>query len=123
MADVPAATEEMAKAAPEGRAERAAAREAPMPTYDVRRRGRVLRLVLVVIARLTLGTATYLDLMQSERRAVRHFGRGAQALRLAESGAEYLKTVLALTPAEIQQAGGLSSNPSSMQAVIVDEQT
>jgi DNA uptake protein ComE-like DNA-binding protein len=122
MADVPAATEEMAKAAAESRAERAAAREATMRTNDVRRHGSVLLLVLVVIALLTLGTATYLDLMQNERRAVRHFGRSTQALRLAESGAEYLKTVLALTPAEIQQAGGLSSNPSSMQAVIVDDQ-
>jgi hypothetical protein len=87
------------------------------------RRGSVLLLVLVVVALLTLGTATYLELMQSERRAVRHFGRGGQALRLAESGAEYVKTVLALTPTEIQQAGGLVSNPSSMQAVIVDDQT
>lgn len=85
------------------------------------RRGSVLLLVLVVVAMLTLGTATYLDLMQNERKAVRHHGRGVQAIRLAESGVEYVKTLLALTPAEIQQNGGLASNPTAMQAVIVDD--
>ncbi|HEX6960447.1 MAG TPA: hypothetical protein VF175_01160 [Lacipirellula sp.] len=79
--------------------------------------------MLVVIAMLTLGTATYLDLMQNERKAVRHHGRSVKAARLAESGAEYVKTVLALTPAEIQQAGGLLANPTTMQAVIVDDQS
>jgi DNA uptake protein ComE-like DNA-binding protein len=119
------ATEEMARAAAQGRAAGKAAggREATMRTGNTTRRGSVLLLVLVVVALLTLGTATYLELMQSERRAVRHFGRGTQALRLAESGAEYVKTVLALTPTEIQQAGGLASNPSTMQAVIVDDRT
>jgi DNA uptake protein ComE-like DNA-binding protein len=87
------------------------------------RRGSVLLLVLVVIAMLTLGTATYLDLMQNERKAVRHHGRSVQAVRLAESGVEYVKTLLAMTPAEIQQSGGLSSNPAAMQGVIVDDQT
>jgi DNA uptake protein ComE-like DNA-binding protein len=81
-----------------------------------------LLLVLVVIAMLTLGTATYLDLMQNERKAVRHHGRTVKAARLAESGAEYVKSILVLTPAEIQQAGGLLSNPTTMQAVIVDDQ-
>jgi DNA uptake protein ComE-like DNA-binding protein len=87
------------------------------------RRGSVLLLVLVVIAMLTLGTATYLDLMQNERKAVRHHGRAVQAGRLAESGVEYVKTLLALTPAEIQQAGGLTNNPATMAAVIIDDQT
>ncbi len=87
-----------------------------------RRQGSVLLLVLVVIAMLTLGTATYLDLMQNERKAVRHHGRAVQAGRLAESGVEYVKAMLALTPAEIQQAGGLTNNPSSLSAVIVDDQ-
>lgn len=86
------------------------------------RRGSVLLLVLVVVAMLTLGTATYLELMQNERKAVRHHGRGVQAGRLAESGVEYVKTLLALTPAEIQTAGGLASNPATMQAVIVDDE-
>ncbi|BBO32394.1 type II secretion system protein GspK [Lacipirellula parvula] len=86
------------------------------------RRGSVLLLVLIVVAMLTLGTATYLELMQNERMAVRHHGRGLQAERLAESGVEYARTLVGLTPAEILQAGGLANNPTSMQAIIVDDE-
>ena len=60
-------------------------REAAMADKSTRRRGSVLFMVLVVVALLTLGTATYLELMQNERQAVRHHGRGLQAGRLAES--------------------------------------
>jgi DNA uptake protein ComE-like DNA-binding protein len=91
-------------------------------TFDQKHNGSILLLVLVVIAMLTLGTATYLELMQSERKAVRHHGRGAQAVRLAESGAEYVKTLLAMTPADLQQAGGLTNNAAKMSAMIVDDQ-
>ncbi|RIK70074.1 MAG: hypothetical protein DCC67_20955, partial [Planctomycetota bacterium] len=86
-----------------------------------RQHGSVLLLVLVVVAILTLGTATYLELMQNELQAVRRHGRQAQALRLAESGAEYVKSLVALTPEELQLAGGLLDNPKLMQAVIVDD--
>lgn len=86
------------------------------------RRGSVLLLVLIVVAMLTLGTATYLELMQNERMAVRHHGRGLQAERLAESGVEYARTLVGMTPAEILQAGGLANNPTSMQAIIVDDE-
>ena len=96
------------------------------PAYSVaphlRRRGSVLLLVLVVVAMLTLGTATYLELMQHEHQAVRHHGRAAQAVRLAESGVEYAKTLLALTPVELVQEGGLASNSTLMQAIVVDDQ-
>jgi DNA uptake protein ComE-like DNA-binding protein len=78
-------------------------------------------MVLVVVALLTLGTATYLELMQNERLAVRHHGRGLQAARLAESGVEYARSLLALTPSEITQMGGLANNPASMQAIVVDD--
>jgi len=87
-----------------------------------RRRGSVLLMVLVVVALLTLGTATYLELMQNERQAVRHHGRGLQAIRLAESGVEYVRTQLTLTPEELLQAGGLANNPALMQAIIVDDE-
>jgi DNA uptake protein ComE-like DNA-binding protein len=87
-----------------------------------RRRGSVLFMVLVVVALLTLGTATYLELMQNERQAVRHHGRGLQAARLAESGVEYARSLLALTPAELLQSGGLANNPTSMQAIVVDDE-
>jgi DNA uptake protein ComE-like DNA-binding protein len=86
------------------------------------RQGSVLLLVLIVVAMLALGTATYLELMQSERMAVRHHGRGLQAERLAESGVEYARTLVGLTPAEILQSGGLANNPTAMQAIIVDDE-
>ena len=86
------------------------------------RRGSVLLMVLVVVALLTLGTATYLELMQNERQAVRHHGRGMQAARLAESGVEYARAQLSLTPGELLQQGGLQNNPTVMQAIIVDDE-
>ncbi len=98
-------------------------KEAAMATSHARRRrGSVLLMVLVVVALLTLGTATYLELMQNERQAVRHHGRGLQATRLAESGVEYVRTQLMLTPEELLQAGGLANNPTLMQAIIVDDE-
>ena len=104
-------------------AKAAVSKEAAMATsHDRRRRGSVLLMVLVVVALLTLGTATYLELMQNERQAVRHHGRGLQANRLAESGVEYVRSQLMLTPEEPLQAGGLANNPTSMQAIIVDDE-
>ncbi|WP_428304738.1 hypothetical protein [Lacipirellula sp.] len=85
-------------------------------------RGSVLLLVLIVVAMLTLGTATYLELMQNERMAVRHHGRGVQAERLAESGVEYARTLVGMTPAELLQSGGLANNPTATQAIIVDDE-
>lgn len=84
--------------------------------------GSVLLLVLIVVAMLTLGTAGYLELMQNERRAVRYHGRAIQAQRLAESGVEYAKALLALTPEELLRQGGVLNNPTSMQAIVVDDE-
>jgi hypothetical protein len=84
--------------------------------------GSVLLLVLVVVAMLTLGTATYLEVMQTEHRAVRHRGRGAQAEQLAASGVEYVKPYLAMTPQELLAQGGMTNNPAVFQAVLVDDQ-
>src|SRR5205085_2639472 len=85
------------------------------------RRASVLLLVLVVIAMLALGANTYLQLMQSEHRAVRRHGRAGQSLRLAESGGEYLKAFLAQTPAQIQTAGGMFNNATAMEAQLVND--
>lgn len=84
--------------------------------------GSVLLLVLVVVAMLTLGTATYLEVMQTEHRAVRHRGCGAQAKQLAASGVEYVKPYLAMTPPELIAEGGMTNNPALFQAVLVDDQ-
>jgi hypothetical protein len=86
------------------------------------RNGSVLLLVLVVIAILTLGAATYSELMRTEHRAVRYHGRAAQALRLAESGVEYVRSQFALPPAELVAAGGVVENPTLFQGVLVDDQ-
>jgi hypothetical protein len=53
---------------------------------------------------------------------VRVHGNAAQATRLAESGAEYLKAFLAQTPARIQAEGGLVANSTAMQALLADDQ-
>ncbi len=98
----------------------------PRPAEDLgratRRDGSVLLLVLVVVAILALSTGTYLDLMQTEHRAVRRHGRAAQSLRLAESGVEYLKTFVSQTPARIQTLGGLAVNATAMKALLANDQ-
>ncbi len=101
----------------------------PRPAEDLgratpsrRRGGSILLLVLVVIVILALGANTYLHLMQTEHRAVRRHGRAAQALRLSESGVEYLKNFLAQTPTKIQTQGGLASNNTAMKALIANDQ-
>ncbi len=86
------------------------------------RRASVLLLVLVVVAMLALGTNTYLQLMQTEHRAVRRHGRQLQSLRLAESGVEYLKTFIVKTPAQLVTLGGLVNNASYLKAQIADDQ-
>jgi hypothetical protein len=85
-------------------------------------RASVLLLVLVVIAMLALGANTYLQLMQTEHRAVRRHGRQLQSLRLAESGVEYLKTFVVKTPAQLVTLGGLVNNASYLKAQLADDQ-
>ncbi|MDC0935513.1 type II secretion system protein GspK, partial [Pirellulales bacterium] len=85
------------------------------------RRGSVLLLVLVVVAALALSTQTYLELMQNEQQAVRFHGRRAQTTRLAESGVDYLKALLALPDEEIESVGGINDNPAELQAVVVED--
>ena len=84
--------------------------------------GSVLLVVLVVVAILTLGTATYLQLMQTEHQAARRHGRGEQARRLAESGVEYLRLFLSQPLAEIQRRGGWVNNAPVFKAGVIDEQ-
>ncbi|MEM9657243.1 MAG: hypothetical protein AAF961_02675, partial [Planctomycetota bacterium] len=93
------------------------------PPRRSRRRkvGSILLLVLVVVSVLTVGTATYLRLMQNEHRAVRQLGRMRQSTALAESGVTYLQAFLAQSPQEIFLQGDLHNNPQWMQAVLVTE--
>lgn len=84
-------------------------------------RGSVLLLVLVVVAVLALATQSYLELMQNERQAVRFHGRRAQATELAESGVEYLKYLMSLPTAELEQLGGVGDNGGLLKAAVVDD--
>jgi len=84
-------------------------------------RGSVLLLVLVAITIMTLATGSYLALMRNEHLATRYSGHHQQVRMLAESGVEYLRIFLSQTDDQIRQQGGLLSNPSSMQGVLVDE--
>jgi hypothetical protein len=86
------------------------------------RTGSVLLLVLVVIAMLALGANTYLDLMQTEHRAVRRHGRSLQTARLSESGIEYLKAFLSQPATEIQNKGGLTNNVAALKAMLANDQ-
>lgn len=84
-----------------------------------RRQASILILTLVVIALLTLGSASFFERMFAEQRATRAHGRQMQARSLAESGVEYLRFVLSQDPNAVYEAGGLFSNPAIFQGQLV----
>jgi type II secretory pathway component PulK len=81
----------------------------------------MLILTLVVVALLTLGAMAFFERMFAEHRASRAHGRQLQARHLAESGIEYIKTVLVQEHTTIEDSGGLYVNPSMFQAVTLIE--
>lgn len=86
------------------------------------KRGSILLLVLVAIVIMTLATSSYLVLMRTEHQATHNAGQQLQARMLVESGADYLCLFLDQTDALITQQGGMTANPSSMQAVLVSDE-
>jgi len=86
-------------------------------TSCCRRDGSVLLLVLVVIAVLSLGAASYMTLMQNERTAVRYHGLQGQAAATTASGVAYVQALLSRPETDIQSEGGLIDNPTLLQAV------
>src|SRR3954465_4489563 len=92
----------------------------PQSTHKTRR-GSALVLTLIVVAMLTLGAAAFFERMFAEHQAERAHGRQLQANNLAESGVEYAKAILMQDPSTTQQAGGLFSNPSVFQSVLVND--
>lgn len=76
-------------------------------------------MVLVAIVIMSLTTSTYLLLMRNEHTAARYSGNRLQTELLAQSGVEYLKILLTLSPNEIEQQGGLINNPDRLQEVLV----
>ena len=78
-------------------------------------------LTLIVVAMLTLGAAAFFERMFAEHQAERAYGRQLQANNLAESGVEYTKAVLVQDPETILQSGGLYTNPSLFQGILVND--
>src|SRR3954469_9813808 len=85
------------------------------------RRASVLVLTLVVVAMLTLGAAAFFERMFAEHQAERAHGQQLQASQLAESGVEYMKVLLSRDPQQVQDSGGLYSNPTLFQGVVVND--
>lgn len=85
------------------------------------RSGSMLLLTLIVVAMLTLAAMAFFERMFAEHQAVSAHGRQLQAKNLAESGIEFMKVVLSQNLATIEQSGGLYSNPSLFQGVLVND--
>jgi type II secretory pathway component PulK len=81
----------------------------------------VLLLTLLVVALLTLGAMAFFERMFAERRASRAHGRQLQSRHLAESGVEYVKAVLTQDPNILLESGGLYTNPSLFQGMLVTD--
>ncbi len=90
-----------------------------MPADRVQRDGSILLLVLMSIVIMSLATATYLVLMRNEHRATHNAGQQLQARLLTESGVAYLCLFLDQSDALITQQGGLLTNSSKMQGILV----
>ena len=64
-------------------------------TVSIRRSGSVLLIVLVVVAMLTLAAYNYTQTMLTELEATTMYGADVQAREAADSGVEYVATILA----------------------------
>ncbi len=84
-----------------------------------RRPAFVLVVVLIVIAMLSLSGYAFTELMFTEYKASRLQGRAVQARLLAESGAEWSKSYLALNEKARSEWGGHFNNPERFQGITV----
>src|SRR5437762_11957508 len=83
------------------------------------RRASALVLTLIVVAMLTLGAAAFFQRMFAEHQAERAHGQQLQAVNAAESGVEYIKMLVKRDPQQVLTDGGLYSNPTLFQSVLV----
>jgi hypothetical protein len=81
----------------------------------------VLVLTLIVVAMLTLGAAAFFERMFAEHHASRAHGEQLQASQFAESGVEYIKTLITQDPNVLSQSGGLYGNESLFKGVLVSD--
>lgn len=83
------------------------------------RRASILLVVLLVIALMTVSGMAYFEWTYTEHRASEMYARQVQTRALADSGVEYVKTALMLTPTMIEQEGGLYDNPRWFRGVLL----
>ena len=81
--------------------------------------GSILLLVLVAVLMMSLATSSYMLMMHNEHKASRQSGKLLQADYLTRSGIAYLQEFLSQSALQIEQQGGLVSNASSFQGVLV----
>ncbi|MFO0914680.1 MAG: type II secretion system protein GspK [Pirellulales bacterium] len=85
----------------------------------MKRRGVVLVIVLIVVSVLALAAYTFAELMVVERKAIDAVGNQTQARMLAESGGDYVRTLIQSVPLELDTLGGLYDNPTLFQGIEV----
>lgn len=87
------------------------------------RRGMVLVVVLVVVSLLTLAALTFSQLMLAEREATELTGRHLQARALAESGIDYVRSMLTQDETSLIEMGGTYNNPYELSGMLVVDDT
>ena len=91
--------------------------EAPAAISE--RRGMVLVIVLVVVSLLALAALTFSQLMLAERGATELTSRRMQARMLAESGIDYVRTMLILDELSLDERGGIYDNQYELSGYLV----
>jgi len=88
--------------------------------FDGRHRpAAILVVVLVVIAMLALAAYTFSEMMRTEYRAAKLYGRQVQCRALADSGLELIQAYLALDDEQRLELGGHFDNPELFQGLLV----
>ena len=86
-----------------------------------RRRGMVLVVVLVVVSLLALAALTFSQLMLAEREATELTSRRLQARASAQSGIDYVRTMLMLDELSLEERGGIYDNQYELSGNVVVE--
>jgi type II secretory pathway component PulK len=79
----------------------------------------ILVVVLVVIAVLSLSAYTFSEMMRTEYRAAKLYGRQVQCRALADSGLEMVQAYLALDAVQQEEMGWHFDNPQLFQGLLV----
>ncbi len=86
------------------------------------RQGMILVVVLVVVSLLALAALTFTQLMLAERRATELTSRRLEARMLAESGVDYVRSMLMLDEISLDERGGLYNNQLELSGnLVVDD--